>query len=151
MGLAASRAADSGRILAIVPTGTGNDVARSMGLPLSPEEAVDLIAETEPAAVDLGVTEHGSFAHAASVGMIADFATRVRDTCGWRRPLVYPFRAWQSWRAHKRLDLEVLVDGHHVITSGTPYQVAVVNAPRLGGRIGVSLPGPLSTTASSTS
>jgi hypothetical protein len=46
---------------------TGNDVARSLGLPLSPEEAVDLIADTEPAPMDLGVTDDATFAHAATV------------------------------------------------------------------------------------
>jgi diacylglycerol kinase (ATP) len=41
--------------LGIVPAGTGNDIARSLGLPLEePVAAVDLLATAEPRAVDLG-------------------------------------------------------------------------------------------------
>ncbi len=41
--------------LGIVPAGTGNDIARSLGLPLDePVTAVDLLATTEPRAVDVG-------------------------------------------------------------------------------------------------
>ena len=91
--------------------------------------------------MDLGVTDEGSFAHAATVGMTAEFANRVRHVKGWRRPLVYPVKAWQTWRDRHPLEIEVLVDGRPVTTPTKPYQVAVVNAPRLGGRIGVTLRG----------
>jgi diacylglycerol kinase family enzyme len=129
-------------MLAILPTGTGNDVARSLGVPLSPEEAADLVVGTAPRPMDLGVvTEGQSFAHAATVGMTADFAQRVRDVRGWRRPMVYPVRAWRAWRDRQPLDVEVIVDGQPLALPFPPYQVAVVNAPRLGGRIGMTLPG----------
>jgi diacylglycerol kinase (ATP) len=141
VGKGAAAAGRARRTVAILPTGTGNDVARSLGLPLSPEEAVDLIAETEPSPMDLGITDDGSFAHAATVGMTADFAERVRDVKGWRRPVMYPLKAWQTWRDRRPLAVEVVVDGRSVVTPTNPYQVAVVNAPRLGGRIGVTLPG----------
>jgi diacylglycerol kinase family enzyme len=141
VGRAAIEAGKLGRTLAIVPTGTGNDVARSLGLPLSPEEAIGLIATAIPAPMDLVVTDGGSFAHAATVGMNADFARRIRDVRGWRRPVAYPFRAWQAWRDRGPLAVELFIDGLPLLAPRAPYQVAIVNAPRLGGRIGMALPG----------
>ena len=141
VGRAAFEAGSAGRTLAIVPTGTGNDVARSLGLPLSPEEAIELVATADPAPMDLGTTGSGSFAHAATYGMTADFAQRIRDIRGWRRPVVYPFRAWQAWRDREPLSVGIWVDGQPLLTPSAPFQVAIVNAPRLGGRIGIPLPG----------
>jgi diacylglycerol kinase family enzyme len=86
IGLAAAMAAKADRVLAILPTGTGNDVARSVGLPLNPEEAVALVADGEVTRMDLEITEVGMFTHAATIGMTAEFARRVRDIKGWRRP-----------------------------------------------------------------
>ncbi len=141
VGRAAFEAGNAGRTLAIVPTGTGNDVARSLGLPLSPEEAIDLVATADPVPMDLGTTGSGSFAHAATYGMTADFAQRIRDIRGWRRPLVYPLRAWQAWRGRTPLSIRILVDGQPLVAPSAAFQVAIVNAPRLGGRIGIPLPG----------
>src|SRR6202022_4239020 len=86
---------------------------------------------------DLG---EGAFAHAATAGMTADFAERVRDVRGWRRPIVYPAMAWSAWRSRRSLPVTVIVDGQLVATP-PPVQVAIVNAPRIGGRIGIALPG----------
>ena len=141
VGCAARTVSTAGGILGILPTGTGNDVARSLRIPLNPEEAAALIAHGDASAMDLGAAPDATFAHAATVGMTADFADRVRDVKGWRRPVVYPIRAWEAWRARQPLAIEIRVDGKSVASPTRPFQVAVVNAPRLGGRIGVTLPG----------
>jgi diacylglycerol kinase family enzyme len=109
-------------------------------LPLSPEEAAAVVARGDVGPMDLGIAGDGAFAHAATAGIAANFAERVRDVRGWRRPIVYPAMAWQAWRSKRILSLTVLVDGRP-LTTPPPVQVAVVNAPRLGGRIGVTLPG----------
>ncbi|MDQ6617135.1 MAG: hypothetical protein M3083_20925 [Actinomycetota bacterium] len=140
VGFGAGRATQADRALAILPTGTGNDVARSLRLPLCPEEAAALVAEGEVGRMDLGRTDDQTFAHAATIGMTAEFADRVRDIKGWRRPLRYPIVAWQAWRTRQELRVEVLVDGQPMAFLEPPFQLAVMSAPRIGGRVGMSLP-----------
>ena len=134
----------------MLPTGTGNDIARSIGIPLYPEEAAAVVARGEVRRVDLAQTNLGGFAHAAGIGMVAEFAAATRDTRGWRRPLVYPYRSWQAWHHRRPLPVEVTVDGDVVTFPSPPFEIAVVNAPRVGGRIGLGLPGLEPTTGSST-
>lgn len=43
--------------VAVIPAGTGNDVARNTGIPLDPGAAADLIGRTRPRRIDLGRLE----------------------------------------------------------------------------------------------
>jgi diacylglycerol kinase family enzyme len=141
IGRAAAWAAHQDVQLAVLPTGTGNDIARSVGIPLYPEEAAAVAARGDVRCMDLVETNLGTFAHAAGLGMVAEFAAATRDTKGWRRPLVYPYRSWQAWHRRSRLEVEVTVDGELLPFPSLPLEIAVVNAPRVGGRVGVTLPG----------
>jgi diacylglycerol kinase (ATP) len=141
VGTAAEIIAQTGHVLAIIPTGTGNDVARSLQIPLSPEEAAGTVARGSIVAMDLGTTSAGRFAHALTIGMTCRFADLVRDERGWRRPLRYPVCAYRAWRERRPLAIDLQIDGQRVTIDQPPFQIAIVNAPRLGGRIGVDLPG----------
>jgi diacylglycerol kinase family enzyme len=101
-----------------------------------------VIARGRPLDVDLGHSTAGGFAHVLTVGVSADFAALVRDVHGWRRPWGYPQRAWRCWARRRRcLGLRVTVDGRALTIPPHTMQLAVVNSPRLGGRLGFSLPG----------
>jgi diacylglycerol kinase family enzyme len=141
VGTAAEIVAETGHVLAIIPTGTGNDVARSLRIPLCPEEAASAVARGSIVAIDLGTTPAGRFAHAMTVGMTCRFADLVRDERGWRRPLRYPACAYRAWRDRRPLLIDLQIDGKRFTIEQPPFQIAIVNAPRLGGRIGVDLPG----------
>lgn len=72
----------------ILPVGTGQDWARSMGIPFDIEDAARWIAEAKPKAVDIGQVElYGDnvyFLNVASVGISGDVVTRVEQSN--RRP-----------------------------------------------------------------
>ncbi|MHB1910454.1 MAG: diacylglycerol/lipid kinase family protein [Acidimicrobiales bacterium] len=140
VGQALGLAARTGVPLAILPTGTGNDIARSLGVPLYPEEAAAAAMRGPLRRIDLVETNLGTFAHAAGAGIVARFAGLVRDASGWRRPVVYPARAYQAWRERVPLAVEVVADREILALPTPPVEVALLNAPRIGGRVGVSLP-----------
>ena len=64
--------------VAVIPAGTGNDVARNTGIPLEPGAAADLIGRAEPRSLDLGslefressgTTRRVAFLNSASLGV----------------------------------------------------------------------------------
>lgn len=69
----AAVAADTGVPLVVVPAGTRNHFARDLGLDLrDPGQALDALADGEPAQVDLGVLGSRVFVNNVSFGMYAD-------------------------------------------------------------------------------
>jgi YegS/Rv2252/BmrU family lipid kinase len=77
---AAGRLAYSDTALAVLPLGTTNNAARSLGMPLDLESAVDVIAQGRQVSIDLGrVGDDIYFANEATIGVNAEVASRVPD------------------------------------------------------------------------
>jgi diacylglycerol kinase (ATP) len=66
----------SGAILGILPAGTGNDVARNLGLPMNLTEAARVIHEGSALAIDVGTVNGVPFINNAGTG----FDARVMQT-----------------------------------------------------------------------
>ena len=108
--------AHGGVPVGILPGGTGNLVARTLGVPLSVEHAVAALLRGDVARVDLGVVEAADgvprrFAFAAGVGidarMIEETPTR------WKRRLgvmAYAVTAARALLARDRFAVRVVVD-----------------------------------------
>lgn len=72
--------AGSGIEIGIVPLGTTNNFARSLGLPRTTTEAVQSIAHYPAKPVDLGQVNDRYFANVVGVGMSATVAGQVTDS-----------------------------------------------------------------------
>ena len=92
VGAVADCLANTDNVLDVLPLGTSNDFARSLGIPTAPDQAATLLTQGKIATIDLGrVITAGQpvrhFVHAATVGLNVNFAklaTRatVRDHLG---------------------------------------------------------------------
>ncbi|MFG1430313.1 lipid kinase [Xanthobacter sp. V2C-8] len=71
---AASGLRDTGLPLGVLPLGTANDFARTLGIPADPVAAARLIVESAPRPVDLGDVNGHPFLNVASIGFSADLA-----------------------------------------------------------------------------
>ncbi|HZS62771.1 MAG TPA: diacylglycerol kinase family protein [Gemmatimonadaceae bacterium] len=119
--------AGTGRPVGILPGGTGNLIARTLGIPLNIRRAVAVLLTGEEARVDLGKLSVGGrhFAFAAGVGvdasMIAEASSELKRRIG---VLAYVF----SWsRAAFRRDLfrvRITVDGEVVEKEATAVMIA---------------------------
>lgn len=56
-------------VFAVLPLGTANSFARTLGLPLDLDGAVEVIASGERRRIDLGMIDHDYFVNAASIGL----------------------------------------------------------------------------------
>ena len=137
--------AGTGHVLGLLPLGTSNNFARSLGIPVDPRSAAGLFSGGKVAAVDLGrYTPRGEppryFAHAATVGLNARFAriaTRedIRDRLG---RLTYLLAAARALRKRHPFTCELRYAGRKERL--TLAQLSVINAPRFGGPLRLSVP-----------
>ena len=84
---AAAACFKSGKTLGVLPLGTMNMFARSLGMPLDPEQAVEALAEAETRPLDIATANGRPYIHQFSVGLHArlvhqrsrlDTSTRLR-------------------------------------------------------------------------
>ena len=64
-------------VLGLLPLGTGNSFARSLGIPLSLEGAIEVITNGKVADIDLGKVDDDYFANVASIGFSAEVARKT--------------------------------------------------------------------------
>jgi YegS/Rv2252/BmrU family lipid kinase len=134
-------------VLGVLPLGTGNDFARSLGIPIHPQRAAEVLATGDISSVDLGSLTRESrpvayFAHAATVGLNVDFsklATRASVRARLGR-LTYLAAALYAVREHGTFECTLHHDG--VSDDMRLLQLSVISAPVVGGALGLSVRGP---------
>ena len=121
--------------LGLIPLGTGNDLARALGVPLDPEEAAQVVCGGTAKPLDLLLDDAGGVVvnavHLGLGALAAEAATRWKR---WLGPLAYPLGAVRSgarpptWRLRVTVDGQVLANGRERL-----LMVGVGNGPDIGG------------------
>jgi YegS/Rv2252/BmrU family lipid kinase len=128
--------AGSGSPLGIIPAGRGNDLARGLGLPDDPAEAVDVVDTGHTRAIDVGEANGERFLGIASVGFDSDANRIANDTRVLKGNLVYAWaaiRALASWKPER---FSLVENG--IQSRFTGYTVAVANNGYYGGGMNVA-------------
>lgn len=146
VGAAADAVTDTPAVLGVIPLGTSNDVARSLGVPPDAQEAAQALVDGQVTAVDVGqlTVRDGTprtFMNAATIGLNVAFAelattSRMRERFGG---LTYPVAAAVAVRRHVPFQCVIEHDG--IRQRLELVHLSVSNAPIFGGVLGIRVPG----------
>jgi diacylglycerol kinase family enzyme len=121
--------------LALVPLGTGNDFARTVGIPLDAAEAAAALAGYQPGRLDLVIdSDQGVVVNVAHAGVGADAAERASALKGRLGPAAYPIGAVAAAVGADGWAARLEVDGApYDVDGGRVLMVAVCNGRTIGG------------------
>jgi diacylglycerol kinase family enzyme len=122
----------AGTVLGLVPMGTGNDLARTLGIPLDPAEAARLVLTGSPSDLDLVRTSTGTIVNAAHAGIGVAAAARASDLKSSLGPAAYPAGAVIAGVDAEPVALRVEVDGVP-LGAGDLLLVGIGNGRTVGG------------------
>lgn len=95
-------------VMAVIPAGTGNSFAFSLGIKDDIDAAIDTIANGKEIFVDVGIVNGTYFANFATVGLIAEAANRTpRGLKKYVGPLAYGFTALGTFFHDKPFEMRV--------------------------------------------
>jgi undecaprenyl-diphosphatase len=146
VGAVANRVVGSSAVLGVIPLGTSNDFARSLGIPVDVVGAVALFRLGKISNIDVGRfvspgQPHRHFVHAATAGLNVRFA-RLATQASLRHRLgrlTYVVAAALALRERYPFTCRLSFDG-----SSQTLQVeelAIINAPIFGGFLGLRVSG----------
>jgi len=116
--------------LGVIPVGRGNDLARVLGIPTEPEEAIAVVLAGHTRRIDIGEANGRPFLGIASVGFDSD-ANRIANESRLRGNLVYAYAALRALAGWKPARFTIAIGEQRTRIEG--FSVIVANNKAYGG------------------
>ncbi len=121
-------------VVGLLPMGTGNDLARGIGLPLEPEAAARALLDGTAHPMDLLVDQDGMVAvNAVNLGIGAVASQRAASLKPTMGAAAYPAGALGAGITEAGWTLTVTVDDTDVVTDTEVLHIVIGNGPSVGG------------------
>ena len=118
--------------LGILPMGTANDLARTLGIPIALDDALNVIAEQYTKRIDLGSVNGRPFFNVASIGLSVDLARELTPEIKKRfGRLGYALAALRVISRAKPFRVEIRTSNESIKTLS--LQIAIGNGKYYGG------------------
>jgi YegS/Rv2252/BmrU family lipid kinase len=119
-------------VLGVLPLGTANSFARTLGLPLDIEGAIEAIRTGVPKRIDLGKIDGDYFANCAAMGISPQIAETVPH--GLKKVLGrIGYLGWASWQFARFKPFILTVDDGTEAKTMRVVEVRISNGPYHGG------------------
>lgn len=129
---AALRGSDG--VLGVLPGGRGNDLARTLGIPLEPADACGVLATGTVKPLDMGEADGRTFIGIASCGIDSEANRIANSTRVVRGNLVYAYGALRALASWQPATFTITPQGGEQ-RQIVGYSVATANAKAFGGGI----------------
>lgn len=92
----------------IIPLGTVNDLARALGVPSDPKQAIEALRDAEPTPMDIGKYGDRYFMNVIAIGLIAEAVEEVsvEEKTKWG-PFAYLIEGIKVFREHSPYELSI--------------------------------------------
>lgn len=122
----------TGAALALYPTGTGNDFARTLGYPRQRQRLAAFLAQARPREIDAGLANGRVFVNHVGVGISGVVAERARGYGHYLGPLLgYAASSVAAIASYRPAEMRVSVDGEQ--RDGRYLIVLAANGVSFGG------------------
>ena len=124
--------------LGLIPAGTGNDFAKALGSPKTPEAALEFVLSHPPRKTDAGEINGRMFINEIGTGFdvsVLDYAEKAKKYCHGLLPYLYGvIRTLFRFRS---ISVTYSIDGKPSVTQEA-FVVAVANGGMIGGGIPIA-------------
>lgn len=123
---------NNGGVLGVIPGGTGNDMARSLDIPMDPAEALETLCKAYKKNMDIGMVNGSYFLNIASIGFDAEVVmNNMKIKKKIKNEFSYVISVIYSLISFKKKKVEIEIDGK--IIKDQVYLLAVGNGKYYGG------------------
>lgn len=126
--------------IGIIPGGSANGMAKELGIPLDPKEALDTVVNGKPKKIHVVMVNDELCIHLSDIGFNA-YVIKKFDSLPDRGMWAYAKAAWQALRQHHKMEVSFYIEGEEICSEAA--MVVIANATMYGTGVKINPEGKL--------